>query len=294
MKKLLFPLLLLLVAFPLHAQKRAFQLADLYKLKGVSDPRVSPDGKLIAFVVTEYTLEKGKANAEVYVMNANGEELKNVSDHSSADNHPFWSPDGKTLYFTSSRENGPQVWKIAPAGGTPERVTNFSMGAAGAELSPDGRSLLFSADVFEDCGADDACNKYSDSTLSNGPVQAYMADGLLYRHWTDWKRGKVAHTIRFDMVTGAYTDLTPGAYDWPAWEQGGVGIRLVPRRPGSLPRFEPRRRPGGVDEQGRLADALHRRRAEEYHRGQQGLRRQPPVFTRRQVHRLQAPDGARI
>ncbi len=231
MKKFLLPLLILLFVLPLHAQKHAFHLADLYRLKGVSDPQVSPDGKLVAFVTTEYTLEKGKANSEVFVMNTGGGdklELKNISNHASADNHPFWSPNGKTLYFTSSRENGPQVWKVAPAGGTPECVTNFSMGAAGAELSPDGRSLLFSADVFPDCGADDECNAYNDSTQSNGPVQAYMADGLLYRHWTDWKRGKATHTIRYDMVTGSYTDLTPGTNDWPAWEQGGVGYVWSP------------------------------------------------------------------
>jgi len=221
-------LFLTLVTLPAPAQKRAFRLADLYKLNGVSDPQISPDGKMIAFVVTGYTLEKGKSNSEVYVMNRNGDDLINVSNNPSTDNHPFWSPDGQTLYFTSTREKAAQVWKVSPDGGDPERVTKFSMGVSGAILSPDGASLLFSADVFPDCGADDACNAFNDSTMSNGPIQAHMADGLLYRHWTAWKDGKATHTIRFDMNTGTYTDLTPGGYDWPTWEQGGVGYIWSP------------------------------------------------------------------
>jgi dipeptidyl aminopeptidase/acylaminoacyl peptidase len=206
MKALLLSVLILVSAVPAGAQKRAFQIADLYKIKSVADPKISPDGKKVAFVVTESMLEKGKTNAEVYIIGIDGGEMTNISNHASADNHPIWSPDGKTLYFTSTRENGAQIWKVPAAGGTPERVTNFSMGAGSAELSPDGRSFLFSADVFPDCGADDACNKYNDSTLSNGPLQAYMADGLLYRHWTEWKRGKATHTFKVDMVTGALTD----------------------------------------------------------------------------------------
>jgi dipeptidyl aminopeptidase/acylaminoacyl peptidase len=228
MKALALSILILLSAGYADAQKRAFHLADLYKIRGVSDPRISPDGKRLAFVVSESMLEKGKTNSEVFVMGVEGGEMANVSNHASADNHPIWSPDGKTLYFTSTRENGAQVWKVPAVGGTPERVTNFSMGAGGAELSPDGRSFLFSADVFADCGADDACNKYNDSTMSNGPLQAYVADALLYRHWTEWKRGKVTHTFRHDLVTGAVTDLTPGPIDWPAWEQGGVGYTFSP------------------------------------------------------------------
>jgi dipeptidyl aminopeptidase/acylaminoacyl peptidase len=228
MKALALSILILLSAGYADAQKRAFHLADLYKIRGVSDPRISPDGKRLAFVVSESMLEKGKTNSEVFVMGVEGGEMANVSNHASADNHPIWAPDGKTLYFTSTRENGAQVWKVPAVGGTPERVTNFSMGAGGAELSPDGRSFLFSADVFADCGADDACNKYNDSTMSNGPLQAYVADALLYRHWTEWKRGKVTHTFRHDLVTGAVTDLTPGPIDWPAWEQGGVGYTFSP------------------------------------------------------------------
>ena len=122
------------------------------------------------------------------------------------------------------------------------------MGVSGAELSPDGNALLFSADVFPDCGADDACNALNDSTTSKGPIQAYMADGLLYRHWTGWKRGKATHTLRFDIAAGTYTDLTPGTMDWPAWEQGGVGYVWSPDGREACLISNHDADPGGVDE----------------------------------------------
>ncbi len=228
MRKFILFLSLAAVVAPSPGQKRPFQLADLYRLKGVSSPTFSPDGNKIAFVVTESFLEQGKTNAEVYVMGVDGSGLKKLTDDPAADNHPMWSPDGETLYFSSTREMGPQIWKIPADGGTPEQVTRFSAGVGDAVLSPDGTRFLFQADVFPDCGADDACNAYNDSTMSNGPIKAHLADGLLYRHWTAWKDGKRTHTILFDIAAGSYTDLTPGDYDWPTWEQGGVGYVWSP------------------------------------------------------------------
>lgn len=228
MKKLILPMLILALTVSVYGQKRPFHLSDLYKIKGVAAPAISPNGEKIAFVVTESFLEKGKTNSEVYIMNADGSGMKKLTDNPSSDNHPFWSPDGGTLYFSSTRENGPQIWKISPDGGEPDQVTNFSMGVGDADLSPDGRNIVFQADVFPDCGADDACNAYNDSTMSKGPIQAHMADGLLYRHWTAWRDNKRTHTIVFNMETGTYTDLTPGMMDWPTWEQGGVGYVYSP------------------------------------------------------------------
>ncbi len=226
MKKLL--LMLLLLAVPAPAQKRAFALTDLYAMKGVTEPIISPDGRRIAFVVTENNLRKGRSNQDVYLMNSDGSGLRNLTDNPSADNHPRWSPDGRKLLFISTRENGPQAWVVTPDGGTPERLTDFSMGVADAEWTPDGAHLIFSADVFPDCGADDACNKFNDSTMTNGPLQAHVADHLLYRHWTAWKDGKTTHTFLYDIASKACTDLSPGAYDTPAWEQGGVGFACSP------------------------------------------------------------------
>jgi len=228
MRKCLISLCILVFVTTVYGQKRAFHLSDLYRLKSVSAPTISPDGNKIAFVVRESYLEEGKTNTDLYVMDADGSGMKKLTDDPATDNHPMWSPDGETLYFSSTRENGPQIWKVPADGGTPQQVTDFSPGIGDAVMSPDGNRFLFQADVFPECGADDSCNAYNDSTMSKGPIRAHLADGLLYRHWTAWKDGKQTHTIVYDMGTGGYTDLTPGEYDWPTWESGGVGYVWSP------------------------------------------------------------------
>ena len=209
----------LLISIPCSGQKQPFTIADLYKIKGVGDPQFSPDGKKIAFVVTENFLEKGKSNQEVYVMDADGNNISNLTNNPAADNHPRWSPDGREILFFSTRQNGAQAWMIPAGGGEPKQLTNFSTGVGDPEFSPDGKRIIFTSDVFPDCGADDNCNKYNDSTMSNGPIQAHLADHLLYRHWTSWKDGKRTHIFTFDIDGKTYTDVSAGDFDAPAFEQ---------------------------------------------------------------------------
>jgi dipeptidyl aminopeptidase/acylaminoacyl peptidase len=228
MKKIVFIFLSLIVAIPALSQKSAFTISDLYKIKGVSDPQFSPDGKKIVFVVTENFLEKGKSNQDVYVMNVDGSGMRNITNNPAADNHPRWSADGKSIIFVSTRQNGPQLWQVSADGGEVRQVTDFAMGVGDPEISTDGREIIFSSDVFPDCPVSNDCNKYNDSTMSNGPIRAHIADKLLYRHWTEWKDGKVTHLLSYNIEWGKYFDLTPGQFDSPSWEQGGVGFTISP------------------------------------------------------------------
>ncbi len=219
MKKYFLLILMLSFTCLLLGQKRAFTIADLYKLKGIADPQLSPDGKKIAFVVTENFLEQGKSNQDIYVMNSDGSDIKNLTNNIAVDNHPRWSPDGNSIMFVSTREGRPQAWLIPLTGKEPQKLTDFSMGVGNPEWSPNGKSIIFSAEVFPECGADNDCNKYNDSTMSNGPIQAHLTDRLLYRHWTSWKDGKRNHTFAFDLETQKYIDLSHGDFDAPAFDQ---------------------------------------------------------------------------
>ncbi|RMG62835.1 MAG: S9 family peptidase [Calditrichaeota bacterium] len=215
------PLILLLSLGQLFAQKKPFTLDDLYRLKGVGDVQISPDGKKIAFVVTEYFLHKGKRNSDIYVMDADGSNLRQLTRSEAADYHPRWSPDGKSLLFVSTRKEGPQAWLLPLEGGEPRQLTHFSMGVSNPTWTPDGKKIVFSTAVFPECGADDDCNKEIDQSMKEGPIQAHLADRLFYRHWNFWKDGKRTHTFVFDLENESLTDLTPGDYDAPSFSLGG-------------------------------------------------------------------------
>jgi Tol biopolymer transport system component len=229
MKHLPVVLLILLAASRAAGGDKPFTIADLYRIKSVSDPHISPDGKKIAFVVTESFLQEGKTNSEVYIMNTEGKEIRNLSYDPASDSHPRWSPDGTQLLFVSTRNNGPQVWLMrAEADAKPQQLTGFAPGVSDPEWSPDGKRIIFASDVFPECGADNGCNKEMDSSMTAGPIKAHMADRLLFRHWDSWKDGRRTHLFTVDLQTKVVTDLTPGDFDSPAWELGGVGFDVSP------------------------------------------------------------------
>ncbi len=214
-------IILMLVVVSLGiAQKRPFGIADLYALKGIASPQFSPDGKQILFSVTESFLKEGKTNSEIYVMNADGSGLRRLTNNPAADYSPSWMPDGKSTLFISTRKEGAQVWRMPVDGGEPEQITHISTGIGSLTVAPDGKGFLFSSEVYPEFGADDAKNKETDEARQNGPIQAHMADKLLYRHWTSWLDGKNTHTLYFDLATKKHVDLTPGDHDAPGFGMG--------------------------------------------------------------------------
>ncbi|MGD9899835.1 MAG: prolyl oligopeptidase family serine peptidase [Calditrichaceae bacterium] len=216
--------LVFLMIAGISAQKAAFKLDDLYKITGVGDPQISPDGKRIAFVTSKNNLKDGTSNSEIYIMESDGKNLRQLTDDPASDNHPRWSSNSRNLLFVSTRENGSQAWILNVENGESKKLTDLAIGVSNPEwLSPD--RIIFSADVYPECGADDECNKVSDSTLTNGPLQAHMADHLLYRHWTTYKDGKRTHLFAFDLSSSELIDLTPGDFDSPAF---GGGFSVSP------------------------------------------------------------------
>ena len=228
MKKAFLLLLSVAMITAAFAQKRPFAIEDLYKIKAIADPQISPDGKNIAFTVTENNLAEGKSKTEVYLMDADGNNIRKVTDNPAADYHPRWSPDGKSLLFLSTRHEGPQAWLLPLAGGEPTQVTHFTTGVSDAVWTSDGKHIVFTSDVFPECGADGDCNKKIDESMSSGPIQAHMADHLLYRHWTSWKDGRRSHVFVYDIDSKKYTDLSPGDYDAPVFSLGGGGVAVSP------------------------------------------------------------------
>ncbi len=99
-----------------------------------SFPRVSPDGKWVAF--TAETM----GNADIYLMPIDGGEIKRLTYHSSADRTEAWSWNSKTIYFRSSRENRLTAFHVDINGGTPKRLVNHHFNwPHNLAIHPDGR-----------------------------------------------------------------------------------------------------------------------------------------------------------
>lgn len=101
-------------------------------------PSYSPDGRWLAM-----TLSSEAGNPDIWVKNRASGEMQRVTTNPAIETEPVWTPDSQSLYFTSDRGGGPQIYraKVGERGNKPERVTFEGNYNARATLSPDGKLL---------------------------------------------------------------------------------------------------------------------------------------------------------
>ncbi len=87
------------------------------------------------------TLVGANGNLDINILELATREVTRLTRNIAIDTEGTWSPDGKTIFFTSDRSGGPQIYKVNAAGGTPERVTFEGGYNARPRLSPDGSKL---------------------------------------------------------------------------------------------------------------------------------------------------------
>ncbi|MBI5362819.1 MAG: S9 family peptidase [Planctomycetes bacterium] len=209
--------------------KRPMEIADFYRCAGVGAPAVSKTGGLVAFSVKRYDLEGGKTWSELWLMNWDGSNLRQMTAGKNNDTEPAFSPDGKTLLFASSRDGGGQLWTMPIDGGEPKKLTSWAPGLSSASWSPDGRWIAATSDVFPECGIDADCNAKNADGLEKGKLKVHVADDLYYRHWTGWADGKRSHILLIDAASGKVAkDLTPGDFESPTFSLGGRGFAFSP------------------------------------------------------------------
>jgi dipeptidyl aminopeptidase/acylaminoacyl peptidase len=212
------PALALLLSSPLYPQQRPFDVQAMMQLARISDPQLSPDGRWVAFTVQTVDLDKNAKPRQIYIVPLEGGAPRKIAD---AAERPRWSPDSRRIAFVSDRNGSSQIWIMDADGSNPVQITSLSTEAAGVLYSHDGKNLVFSSDVYPECGADDACNKQKLETEKNNKVKAHVADALLYRHWTAWQGARRSHLLVVPVSGGAPKDLTPGSRGVPPFSLGG-------------------------------------------------------------------------
>jgi dipeptidyl aminopeptidase/acylaminoacyl peptidase len=214
---LLIPALLLTLP-ALAAEKRAFTIEDLYRLKGLQHLALSPDGSRLAFEVSSQDLKAAKRSTQLWLLETASGAVKQLTFSGKADTAPQWSKDGKTLFFLSTREGGSQLWALDAGGGEARKVTAFEAGVGAPKLIPGGNQVVFEASVFPEAMADGVKQKALGEKLESGPVQAHLADSLLYRHWTEWRDFQYTHLFT-STSDGKVEAITSGKQDYPAFWQ---------------------------------------------------------------------------
>ena len=123
-------------------QTRPFTIDDLLRIRRVSDPQISPDGRWVAYTIADTDKPANKRVTQIYLISTDGGEPRQLTNEKQSSSSPRWSPDGKRIAFVSNRDGQAQVWTVEVSDGRAgalKKITSISTGADGPIWSPDGK-----------------------------------------------------------------------------------------------------------------------------------------------------------
>ncbi|HET8732928.1 MAG TPA: S9 family peptidase [Anaeromyxobacteraceae bacterium] len=225
------PLLAALASGPARADApaaapRPFDVRDLVTLARVSDPRPSPDGRSVVYVLRTTDLEANRGRTDLWITGIDGKGARQLTTSPENESSPRWSPDGKAVYFLSARGGPQQVWRLRLDGGEAEKVTSLPLDVTSFRLSPDGKTAVVSASVFPSCaGAAEgalACTQRKLEERNRVKASGRLYTQLPVRHWDEWLDGRRNHLFAVPVAGGAVVDLMKGMdADSPSRPFGG-------------------------------------------------------------------------
>ncbi|RDB06973.1 S9 family peptidase [Runella aurantiaca] len=159
MKLHLLPLFCLVGAM---AFAQAPTIQQSISMKSAGSPKISPDGRWVAYTVTETNWEENAYETEIWLANTATGEKYQLTNSKKSNSSPVWSPDGKTLAFLSTRDDKSQIYVIKPQGGEAIALTKFETGVSYFDFSPNGKSIVFATTVPDSKAFKERVEKYSD------------------------------------------------------------------------------------------------------------------------------------
>ncbi|MCI1778396.1 MAG: S9 family peptidase [Bacteroidales bacterium] len=178
-----------------------FTAETMRRMGGISDIRISPNGKKILYGVTYTNIGLNKSNRELFIINADGSSSSRLTFTSESEGNARWTKDGKNILFL---RHG-QIWKgsiekrpgkkdesgIVFEIGNIVRLTDFTEPVEAFELSPKGDKMIYMSEVKY---ASDPADVYPDLKKAN----AHIVTDLMYRHWDHYVE-TVPHTFLTDF-----------------------------------------------------------------------------------------------
>jgi dipeptidyl aminopeptidase/acylaminoacyl peptidase len=235
-----FMLLALAVSAQTPPSKRNLTIDDYFRVKGVSDPQISPDGKWVAYAVETASLKDDKNHRQIWMISTSGGDAIPLTNEAVNSSHPRWSPDGKYLGFLSARSDSKdpdddskddakkQVWLLNRAGGEAQQLSSTIQDVDTFAWSPDSSRLVL---VLQDPSVDEIeASKNKDAKPKPHP---WVIDRLHFKEdeigYLDRRRH---HLYTLTIADKKQTQITSGDFDDddPAWSPDGRQIAFASNR----------------------------------------------------------------
>nr|WP_315472539.1 S9 family peptidase [uncultured Undibacterium sp.] len=197
--------------------QRAITPHDLWAIKRVDNPSVSPDQKLIAFTVQSWSIEKNRPQTNIWLMDAQGSNQRRLTTADSNDSAAVWSPDGTRIAFTSRRvdDEAAALYVLRLDGGEAEKVLELPYGVANPQWLPNSKSLIVGSNAIPALkgkwSADDiAAMKKEIKRRRDSKMTAKVTEDRTYLFFYRWVTDQLSsHLLQLDLETKALKDLTP-------------------------------------------------------------------------------------
>ena len=197
---------------------------DVYALRSVGDPRLSPDGRRVAYVVSRTDEEGNAYRTAIWVAALDGsEEPRQFTSGERNDGSPRWSPDGRWLAFVSNREGDDekkakgQLYVLPADGGEPRKLTDGKESVESLTWSPDSSRIAFARRVPDEAYEEEDDRKRAPRRFTR---VFFKLDSV------GWIGDRRKHVFVVDLEGGDERQLTDGdcENDNPAWSPDGKRI----------------------------------------------------------------------
>jgi dipeptidyl aminopeptidase/acylaminoacyl peptidase len=220
---------------------RPITVDDLFQIRDVADPQISPDAQWVAYTVRTLNLKEDKAETRIWTVRFAGGEAVPMTAEGVSSSHPRWSPDGKYLAFLSARNEGKsQVWLLSRSGGEAQRVTDTPQDVNDFAWSPDSTRLVLvlrdpSEEELEAFSNKTKPDDMADKAKKSKPKarKPWVIDRLQFKEdeigYLDRRR---THLYVFELGAKKLTQVTSGDYDdaAPVWSPDGRLLAFASNR----------------------------------------------------------------